>query len=161
MLANEYRGRVVDITPTRLRSAAAGLAELVGYLRAEGVEVVLFTVPYPPPLLDAILDRSPDLAAQDATALDTLAAAAGTPIVRIGSMGSWWTAAASNDLKHLSTVGAEAFTRQLWATPDLRAAVLAALDRSEARQDAANTPAVGSPSADGAGRGIRTPTRSP
>jgi hypothetical protein len=89
--------------------------------------VVLFTVPYPPPLLDAIRVRSPGLASADAAALAVLSDAAGLPILRTEAMGSWWTPEDSNDLKHLSADGADAFTRQLWAA-GLRERLLPLLD---------------------------------
>lgn len=127
LLATRYRGRVVDITPARLARASRDLRDLVAYLDGQGVRVVLANVPYPPPLLESIQSRFPDLAAQGVVALDTLETAAGTPIHRVGAMGDWWTPEDSSDLKHLSATGAVAFTRQLWDDPSLRAAILAAL----------------------------------
>jgi hypothetical protein len=127
MLATSYRGTVVDFTPERVAAAGSELRELVDYLRSQGVAVILVSVPYPPPLLEAVMERSPDIAAEDTAALDALSAATGTTIHRTGSMGEWWTPAASNDLKHLSATGAEAFTRQLWGSLPLRAALLDAI----------------------------------
>ena len=128
LVATSYRGQVVDITPIRLETASTALQALVTYLEGEGVEVVMFSVPYPPPLLDALRARSPDLATQDAAALDVLASAAGLPIVRTQQMADWWTPQDSSDLKHLSATGADAFTHQLWAMPAFRERVLRLLD---------------------------------
>ncbi len=64
MLATSYRGTVVDFTPERVTAAASELRELLDYLRSQGVAVVLFSVPYPPPLLEAVTERSPDITAE-------------------------------------------------------------------------------------------------
>ena len=128
LAATSYRGQVVDITPTRLETASTALQELVAYLEGEGVQVVMFSVPYPPPLLDAIRARTPDLAIQDAAALDALASAAGLPVVHTREMADWWRPQDSSDLKHLSASGADAFTHQLWAMPLFRERVLRLLD---------------------------------
>ncbi|MCY7419915.1 MAG: hypothetical protein LH650_15770 [Chloroflexi bacterium] len=128
LVATSYRGQVVDVTPIRLETGSTALQALVTYLEGEGVEVVMFSVPYPPPLLDALRARTPDLAIQDAAALDVLGSAAGLPIVRTQEMADWWTSQDSSDLKHLSASGADALPHQLWAIPAFRERVLRLLD---------------------------------
>jgi hypothetical protein len=103
------------------------LAGLVGRLRSAGSSVVVVFLPYSPPLMDALAARDPAFDVTLDASLDALGAAAGTTIVDPGRFGDWWTPAASSDVRHLSTDGAAAFTRQLWAMPGFRDPLIGAL----------------------------------
>jgi hypothetical protein len=119
------RRRTLD---PRLDPQVSGqLAALVGRLRAAGSKVVVAFLPYSPPLMEALTARDPAFEATLDASLEALGAAADTAIVDPGRYGDWWTPADSSDVRHLSTDGAAAFTRQLWAMPGFRAPLLGAL----------------------------------
>jgi hypothetical protein len=98
---------------------------LVDELRARGVNVVAFALPYSPPLTEALLAADPGWQERLLEGYADLEASAGLDISVVEAFGPWWEPASQHDLRHLSRDGAAPATRQLWDVPGFREAVLA------------------------------------
>ncbi|MEX1296384.1 MAG: hypothetical protein AB1Z67_09460 [Candidatus Limnocylindrales bacterium] len=94
---------------------AAGWAAFVEALRSHGVEVVAVRMPYYRPLVDAALARNPDWAEQRDAGYERLEAAAGLPLIEVPDFSETAEPEWFRDPRHLSRLGAPAFTRQMWA----------------------------------------------
>jgi len=106
---------------------AADYRELVAFLREHGSDALGVLIPYSPVYAEALEARWPgwDLARLDAAR--ALSEAIDAPIIDPGQLGSWWGDGMSQNIKHLSGPGAEAFTRQVWQADGFRDAVTDAL----------------------------------
>jgi hypothetical protein len=98
---------------------------LVDELRARGVHVVAFALPYSPPLTEALQAGDPGWQERLLDGYADLEASADLDISVVEAFGSWWQPASQHDLRHLSREGAAPATRQLWEVPGFRDAVLA------------------------------------
>ena len=87
---------------------------LVDELRAQGVHVVAFALPYSPPLTEALLAADPGWQERLLEGYADLEASAGLDISVVEAFGPWWEPASQHDLRHLSREGAAPATRQLW-----------------------------------------------
>ncbi len=108
-----------------------GFVDLIDEIRAHGAQVVVFSLPYSPILVDALVAEEPDWVSTMAASHAQLGEAADVRIYDMEAFGAWWDATDSRDLRHLSRTGAEHATRQLWAMPGFSDEILAALDAAD------------------------------
>jgi hypothetical protein len=102
-------------------------AAFVAELRTHGVELIAVEMPYLAELEDDLIARNPDWDDERAAAYARLEEAADLDIIDVGGFGDWAEAGSFRDPRHLSRTGAGPFTRQLWAIPEFREAVLSGL----------------------------------
>ncbi len=126
--------RLLSPTVERLSDEVTGspvvvsqFAALVDDLRAQGVTVLVVTVPYSPPLQEALVERNPDWETQLAAGYADLAEAADVAIIAVPDAGDDWAPDWQRDHRHLSRKGARIVTSRLWETPEFREALLEGL----------------------------------
>ncbi len=106
---------------------AEGFADLVEYLHAEGVAVVAVQMPYWPELEAALAERDPEWVAQRDAGYAQLSEAAGVELLETNDFNDTAKDTWFRDPRHLSRLGAGAFTRWLWADPDFRKPIVKGL----------------------------------
>ena len=106
-------------------------ADLVAFLRANGVEVILVGMPLTHEFADALRAVTPTWDEDRRVASEALEAATGEDLVYVTDFGDWYGPGSAGNINHLSADGAVAFTDQLWGMPEFRDRVIDALAPTE------------------------------
>jgi len=104
-----------------------GFADLVEYLRAQGVEVVALRMPYSADLEAALVERNPDWETQLNAAYARLSEAADIELLDMSTFSDVAKVNWFRDPRHLSRLGAGPFTRRLWKIAEFREPILESL----------------------------------
>ncbi|MGH3383349.1 MAG: SGNH/GDSL hydrolase family protein [Nocardioidaceae bacterium] len=99
--------------PTIHDEAKASFKEMVGLLRENGVTVLAFEIPYPPPHQANLEAAGRGYDAKRQQSARRLAASADVPLFEVDRFGDWWGDGSSRDALHLAPKGAAGFARQL------------------------------------------------
>lgn len=119
----EMLGEEVDLP----EHVAHDFTALIEELQARGVTVVAVEMPYADQLQDELTTRNPDWAQQRRSAYQQLEEVSGLDIIEVDRFGPWAKVKSFRDAQHLSRLGAEPFTRQLWDEPEFRERLLEGL----------------------------------
>lgn len=117
----------IDVT----EAVADDFAALVAELRAHGVTVIAFELPYLAAFEEALAERDPQWSSQVSAGYERLEGAAGIDIVELDRYGGWVRPESFRDPRHLSSEGAGPFTRQLWNQAAFREPLLESLGLSD------------------------------
>lgn len=124
----ERKGQLHDF---KMREDTVGnFVELVRFLRSRGVAVVAVSIPNIPPLQERLERLYPGWGERYTAGLNELEAAAELEIARPPIDDSWFSPDDAHNVKHLSKVGAETFSRLLMDIEGVRETMLDGLRRA-------------------------------